>query len=435
MTSPLIIDLDLLETDLPIRSIAEKEDEWWEEFKNEIELRKYKINEFDGDKINLDRRVFKRIQINKAKNKKDVWLHLDYKSQPLFIPFNLLIILFTLGLVIFIIFSILSSIITIDFFYFTNFMIYLTPTIVDIGYMFVFIFVLNQLATKFNPTMYYQRRKKHTHVIKKAAQQSSDKIKRKYLPNLYKYEKIKLGKCPGCNEKIEKSWERCPLCGEDLETNNLKIPENFIVEPLIKPFISYQFYQRKININDIPENFRKFKEVFFNEMKMRDFNFLQEKNNIWVFEKENLLKIKILYKINDDNIDLTSKVGISLRFIVFLLIGIFAFIGLHFSINYFLKFFGPTDTFFNIFNSFSWLLFLFVIGVYIMVLFISFRSYDLPNFPTIRQSIQRAIDYSIKTIKPKYDTAIPINKCPSCKRIIRPHWKVCGYCGYRIKKD
>ena len=163
--------------------------------------------------------------------------------------------------------------------------------------------------------------------------------------------------------------------------------------------------------------------------------FLQEKNNIWIFEKENILKIKILYKINDEYIDLTSKVRISSRFIVFLLIGIFAFIVLHFSITYILNYFAPTDAFLNIFNSFSWLLSLFIIGVYIMVLFISFRSYDLPNFPTIRQSIQRAIDYSIKTIKPKYDKPIITNKCPSCKRIVKPHWKVCGYCGYRIKKD
>ncbi|MBD3227935.1 MAG: hypothetical protein GF329_07075 [Candidatus Lokiarchaeota archaeon] len=208
------IDLELMEEEFPVRGIVPREEAFWSEFKDEIALRQYEIKEVDSSRIYLDRKIFKRIELEYKTNKNDVWMYLNFKSQPMMFVFAVIVLfslLFIPSLILWFIFRGLMLGILSDLFDM------IIPLVIDFLIYFIAIYYINQNFISKSSTVYYKKRNEHVQEIKKAAQQSSDKIKREYMYQKYALEKIKNGICPSCGEDIKDEFLVCPICNENLK--------------------------------------------------------------------------------------------------------------------------------------------------------------------------------------------------------------------------
>ncbi|MHA1309821.1 MAG: hypothetical protein ACTSQO_02735 [Candidatus Helarchaeota archaeon] len=198
-----------------------------------------------------------------------------------------------------------------------------------------------------------------------------------------------------------------------------------------------QTIEKNIKIEGLLPRLDLFEQVFLNEMEMRNFIFINKLENGWTFKKQKFLDIKINYKIDDEDIWFNPKVGLSTSFIVlvFITIGALACIIFLNTILYFFNSYNFGED--NYLDSFM----IFLIPIFsvfvIVLLLISFGStshiYGLPNYPLVRYSIQNAIHYSADNVLTKGTKVFSGKKiCPSCNREVRPNWKICAYCGFRL---
>ncbi|MHA1270507.1 MAG: zinc ribbon domain-containing protein [Candidatus Helarchaeota archaeon] len=430
-----IIDLDLLEEIFPIREIASNGEDWWDEFIKELKFRKYKVKKIDKNMIYLDRKLLKRIKINYNINKNDVWIYLTFTHHFLYPIFIFLAILpFIIIGLSFIMYSIMPIISTINDLYY---MISISGLIGGncVYNILLSAYIINY-GRKINPTISYRQRQKHVHEIKKAAQQSSDKIKREYFKNIYRYERVKLGECPGCGEKVEKNWSVCPICRANLIIDESQIPKYYQFEYLTRiKYKSYQFYQKSIDFNGDEELFEDLKNIIFNELKMRGFKLKVQNDKFWAFKTSNDFNIKLFYNINDKKIIFKPKVKVSSKFILILIISLSIYLILQFTITPLICITFSKSIFEQIIFIVMDCMLIMSPIVVIITTFTSPKIYDIPAYPNIRYFIQKSLNFGEKIISSKIEEK-EINKliCPSCKKIIRPTWKICGYCGFKLKE-
>ncbi len=443
------VDLDLLEEEIPVRYIVPYEHEWWDELKSELKMRQFSVKEKNENTINLDRRVLKRLQLKYTVNKNDAWVYLDPKMRPSLVFLYISIIYINIFIFIFLFsFFILSTVPTINSF----FDLFIT-SLKYFGFLYyvLFFFTLYYIwmiekGKRFNPVINFKRYQPRVQEVKKAIQQSVDKIRKKYFPNIYIYERIKSKICPQCDEKIEKEWKICPICHFNLDTRNIDLPKDYIMEKIIDPgFKSYHFEYRKIDVSNPEEIFPKIKQMLIEDLRMRRMRFVKETKNCLKFTTRKYLRVRLIYTIKDNRISFRIKVGLRPIFILLMLLIMFiglipmyllTIVSMGYPIN-------PAnldylDSSMIIFCIIMFLTLFFTLFSSFFVIIYSTIGTGFAKFPTFRIQVQKSFNYILKVLEPEIkklpsetgETLI----CPSCNSNVRSHWKVCGYCGYRLKE-
>ncbi|MBD3227936.1 MAG: hypothetical protein GF329_07080 [Candidatus Lokiarchaeota archaeon] len=200
-----------------------------------------------------------------------------------------------------------------------------------------------------------------------------------------------------------------------------------------------QVIERQIKISNIADRFTEFKSLLFNELEMREFLFDDEIKNTWYFTKEKMYKVKLKYNIEDNDVWIIPKVGYNPKPVLLLILMSFAIIPIHYLTYFLLAFFtgslgGYSGIYDLIWGIFPWTFFIILPLTIAMQLFMNYLP-GYPKHPQVRYSIQKSVYYVEEVLKNEIKIGKSPGICPSCNRKIDPKWKVCAFCGYRIKEE